>query len=93
MQVVLNNGLHMTSRSVADYFCSDGCARTGTFIAISHTLERIKVEGTLDIFQALKSSRIHRPGLVANVVSTVWSNPTIVSYLFCRSNTNFVMKW
>ena len=69
----------MTSRSVVNYFCSDGCARTGTFITISNTLDRIKVEGTLDIFQAVKSSRIRRPGLVANVVSTVCSNLTIVT--------------
>ena len=50
-------------------FCSDGCARTGTFIAISNTLDRLKVEGTVDVFRALKSSRINRAGLVANVVS------------------------
>ena len=50
-------------------FHSDGCVRTGTFITISYTLERMKVEGIVDIFHAAKSSRINRPGLVGNVVS------------------------
>ena len=51
-------------------FHSDGCARTGTYIAISYVLECMKVEGIVDIFRAVKSSRINRSGLVGNVVSS-----------------------
>ena len=47
---------------------SDGCGRTGSFITICYTLERVKVEQTVDIFQAIKNSRIRRTGLVSNAV-------------------------
>jgi len=50
-------------------FFSDGCARTGAFITIAYTLDRLNVEGTVDIFHAVKLSRIHRAGLVGNEVS------------------------
>ena len=50
--------------------CSDGCGRTGTFVAIYYTIERLKVEGTVDIFQAIKNSRLSRSDLVSSLVST-----------------------
>jgi len=53
----------------ACFACSDGCGRTGSFIAIYYTLERVKAEQTVDIFQAIKNSRIRRTSLVSNVVS------------------------
>ena len=48
---------------------SNGCGRTGTFITIYTTLERIKTDGTVDIFQIVKSSRLQRTNFVANTVS------------------------
>ena len=53
------------------YFCSDGCSRTGTFISICYALDRLNIEGIVDIFHAVKSSRICRAGLVATVVSSL----------------------
>lgn len=50
-------------------FYSNGCGRTGTFITIYTTLERIKTDGTVDIFQIVKSSRLQRANFVANPVS------------------------
>ena len=50
---------------------SDGCARSGAFINISYALERLKVEGIVDIFNAVKSSRIRRAELVGNVVRKI----------------------
>ena len=50
-------------------YCSDGCGRTGTFIAIYYTIERLKVAGIVDIFQAIKNSRLSRCNLVSNLVS------------------------
>ena len=50
-------------------FYSDGCSRTGTFITICYALDRLNIEGTVDIFHAIKSARICRAGLVENVVS------------------------
>ena len=48
---------------------SNGCGRTGTFITIYTTLERIKTDGTVDVFQIVKSSRLQRANFVANTVS------------------------
>ena len=50
---------------------SDGCGRSGTFISIYYTIERLKVEGLVDIFQAIKNCLLNRGGLVANSVSNI----------------------
>ena len=42
--------------------------RTGTFICIHAQLEQVKTEGVVDFFQYIKSSRIHRPSLVSELV-------------------------
>ena len=48
---------------------SDGAGRTGTYIAISNLLERLKVEQTVDVFQSIKIIRSSRSQLVENAVS------------------------
>uniref|UniRef100_A0A8C9FFD6 protein-tyrosine-phosphatase n=1 Tax=Pavo cristatus TaxID=9049 RepID=A0A8C9FFD6_PAVCR len=52
--------------------CSAGAGRTGTFIALSNILERVKAEGLLDVFQAVKSLRLQRPHMVQTLV---WDVP------------------
>ena len=52
------------------YF-SDGAGRTGTYIAISNLLERMKIEQAVDVFQAIKIIRGVRPQFVETAVSTV----------------------
>uniref|UniRef100_A0A8C6T7B6 Receptor-type tyrosine-protein phosphatase epsilon n=1 Tax=Neogobius melanostomus TaxID=47308 RepID=A0A8C6T7B6_9GOBI len=47
--------------------CSAGAGRTGTFIALSNILERVKAEGLLDVFQTIKSLRMQRPHMVQTV--------------------------
>ena len=37
-------------------------------MCIHSQLERLKTEGVVDVFQAIKSARIHRPGLIPNTV-------------------------
>ena len=49
---------------------SDGVTRTGTFICIHSQLERLKTEGVVDVFQAIKSARIQRPGIIPNLVGS-----------------------
>lgn len=48
---------------------SAGAGRTGTFIALSNILERVKAECLLDVFQTVKSLRMQRPHMVQTVVS------------------------
>ena len=53
-----------------NYFLSlsDGVVRSGTFLVIHSQLERLKTEGVVDVFQAIKSARIQRPGVIPNTV-------------------------
>jgi protein tyrosine phosphatase len=52
--------------------CSDGVVRAGTFICIHSQLERLKTEGVVDVFQAIKSACIQRPGIIPNVAHYVF---------------------
>ena len=74
--------------------CSDGVGRTGTFLCIHSQLERVKTEGVADIFQAIKSARMQRPGLVSDAVShdatlhgcyiSMWCYSPQAQYAFCH---------
>ncbi|XP_068677246.1 receptor-type tyrosine-protein phosphatase S-like isoform X2 [Montipora foliosa] len=44
--------------------CSDGSGRTGTFCAVSIALERVKLDGTVDVFQTVRRLRTQRPLMV-----------------------------
>ena len=61
---------------------SDGVVRSGTFLCIHSQLERLKTEGVVDVFQAIKSARIQRPG----VIYTQHCNVAIL--LVCDVHTN-----
>ena len=51
------------------YTCSDGMGRTGVLITAMSEIERVKVEGEIDIFQTVKAIRVQRPNMVSTVVS------------------------
>ena len=52
-------------------FCafSDGIGRTGAFCTLYSVLERVKTEQIVDVFQAVKTLRIQRTGLLSTIVS------------------------
>ena len=43
--------------------------RTGVLITAMSEIERVKVEGEVDIFQTIKAIRVQRPNMVSTVVS------------------------
>ena len=47
---------------------SDGIGRTGAFCTLYSVLERVKTEQIVDVFQAVKTLRIQRTGLMATIV-------------------------
>ena len=61
----------LNQESVTCVSCSDGAGRTGTYIAISNLLERMRTEQVVDVFQAIKIIRETRPEFVENVVSNL----------------------
>ena len=50
------------------FICSDGCGRTGVYIAISILLERLKTEGVVDVFHTVRTLRHQRSGMVESYV-------------------------
>ena len=48
---------------------SDGMSRTGVFITTMAEVERVKVQGEVDIFQTVKAARSERPHIVSTPVS------------------------
>ena len=48
---------------------SDGMSRSGMFITCMSEIERVKVEGAVDIFQTVKAARAQRPHMVYTSVS------------------------
>jgi len=51
------------------FFCfSGGSGRTGTYIAISLLLDRLKVEGLVDVFQTVRALRLQRMHMVQSLV-------------------------
>ena len=50
--------------------CSDGMSRSGVFITVMSEIDRVKVEGEMDIFHTVKAARTDRPHMVSTVVSS-----------------------
>ncbi len=70
----------------ATHYCtlpfSDGMSRSGVFITCMSEIERVKVEGAVDIFQTVKAARAQRPHMVYTSVSDAWHE------IICTSRSN-----
>nr|WNS50092.1 receptor-type tyrosine-protein phosphatase-like protein [Halisarca dujardinii] len=61
--------------------CDDGMSRTGVFITVMSEIDRVKVEGEMDIFQTIKAARTARPYMVSTVVDYEVCHEIIHNYL------------
>ena len=61
---------HFSGHVVFMFCCSGGSGRTGTYIAISILLDRLKVEGVVDVFQTIRALRLQRMLMVQTLVRT-----------------------
>lgn len=52
-------------------FHRNGYGRSGTFIAIYNSTERLKVEQLIDVVQCVRAIRIAQPLAVDNIVSVL----------------------
>ena len=68
------------------FYCSDGCGRTGSFIAMCLLIDRLKTEGVVDIFQTVRGLRLQRPEMVRSVVR---SDIIIIIMYNCTHNYSF----
>ena len=48
---------------------SDTVSRSGIYCVVSNAIEQCKAEGVVDVFQATKAVRLHKPGAVTTLVS------------------------
>ena len=69
LYIKVNNVSLPTLNTLLPYTCSNGIGRTGVFITLHAQLERLKIEGVVDLFQFIKFARKQREGLVSSPVS------------------------
>ena len=50
---------------------SDGQSRAGVYCAANACIEQVIQHGEVDVFQAVKTVRRHRPQVVENIVSII----------------------
>ena len=62
--------LHIIVRCEKAFFYRDGAGRTGAFCAVCASIDQIKAESLVDIFQVVKSMRLQRPQVIGLLVST-----------------------
>ena len=48
---------------------SNTVSRSAVYCVVSNAIEQCKTEGVVDVFQATKAVRIHKPGAVTTLVS------------------------
>ena len=75
----------MPSVCIAHLSFSDGMSRSGVFITCMTEIERVKVEGGVDIFQTVKAARAQRPHMVNTSVSNTLYCTVLIA---CRTLTD-----
>ena len=53
---------------------SAGVGRTGVFIGLCNMIERVRVEGVIDVFQTVRELRNQRPAMVQTKVNTLFNS-------------------
>ena len=61
--------------------CTGGVGRTGVFIAIANSLEQLKLEGTVDVFQNCLQLRRSRPFMIQSVEQYDFIYRALVEYV------------
>lgn len=59
---------------------SDTVSRSGIFCTFVNAMERYDTEGIVDVFQAVRTLRIQKPGAVPLVVSQLWHSPRSIMF-------------
>lgn len=72
------------------YF-SDGRSRAGVYCAANACIEQVIQHGEVDVFQAVKTVRRHRPQLIENMVKllTIYSKSISALFFLLANKNNF----
>ncbi|CAG2199738.1 unnamed protein product [Mytilus edulis] len=49
--------------------CSDGCSKSGIFVALRLILEKLAIDDEIDVFQVVRTIQVRRPEFLMNFVS------------------------
>lgn len=63
--------------------CSAGVGRTGAFIVIDYTLQKLEKEKTIDIFNLIRELRRQRPHMVQTNDQYKFCHDTVLEYVLC----------
>lgn len=69
---------HNQTRLIDTIERSDGRGRAGVYCAANVAIEQVVQHGEVDVFQAVKTVRRHRPQLVENMVSSILNQLIVV---------------
>ena len=72
----------VASCNFSTHIFSDTVSRSGVFCTLSNVVEQAKMEGIVDVFQAVKRLRIQKPGAVQSLVSYATSLMLYVGQCF-----------
>lgn len=50
-------------------YCSDGCSKSGLFVALRLVLEKMQMDDEVDMFQVVRAIQIRRPEFLPEFVS------------------------
>ena len=57
-----------------NFFCRNGCTRSGLLVAISLVIEQKELDEEVDIFQVVRLIQTRRPALLLSIVSFIYFN-------------------
>eukprot|EP00118_Oscarella_pearsei_P023283 m.275784 g.275784 ORF g.275784 m.275784 type:complete len:1931 (+) comp40604_c0_seq9:2253-8045(+) len=63
--------------------CSAGVGRTGTFLVIDYSFQKLKKEKVIDIFNLLNDLRDGRPSMVQTEAQYIFCHNAILEYVLC----------
>ena len=71
MTISMSRGVVHCTVITGVVFCRDGNERTGVFIAVWNSLDRLKTEQQVDVYHTVELMRIVRPQFIVSHVSNV----------------------
>ncbi|CAG2257829.1 unnamed protein product [Mytilus edulis] len=61
--------------------CSDGCTKSGVFVALKLILEKMEIDDEIDVFQVVRTMQVRRPEFFTEFVSSVWIDNQLMQVL------------
>jgi netrin-G3 ligand len=77
----------LSSQGPIAVHCSAGIGRTGTFIAIDYSFQKLQVERSIDIFNLVKEMRKQRPFMVQTLEQYIFCHDAVLEVMLCGNTS------